>query len=103
MDNSLDSPLPRVRTVPRMIHPHIVVVPRRVRLDAVAIAAAAAVQRRTAVAAAARSVAVHRRHKVVGVVALQRRRRFAVLRLGRLRLHVVVGTIAARRQLNDAK
>lgn len=86
---AFDLPLSGVRTVSRMIQSHVVVVPGRI------IAAVAAV-----VAAEWRSAAaVHRRQKEVGVVALQWWRRFAVLRLGGLRLHVVVGTVATGRQL----
>lgn len=82
-------------TVPRMEHPHIVVivaVTRRIRRPIVA-DHAAILNNASAIDLG--------RQKEVRIVSLQRRRRFAVLALRRLRLHIVVGAVATRRQLED--
>lgn len=84
-------PLSGMWTVPRKEHPHVVVV---------VVVVARRIRSATVDAAILYHIAgrVHLgRQEEVGIVSLQWRCGFAVLALGRLRLHVVVGAVATRR------
>lgn len=89
----IESPLARVRTVPRVIHPNVL--PRRIAATVLSTLTSSSL---TAIHVHA-SVAVHRRQEKVtfGTVPLQRRRRLAVPALGALRLHIDVGPIPTGR------